>query len=222
MDWQDVRVQLIDLPPVTVEFLEPFVTSMTRSADAALYSSTWVMTMVRSERKVSSSAWPSTRRFGGTPPLEPPRLASRTIRTMIVATKCDDAGAIDRLQFTAELFGDGFPIHRVDADPGMVSKNARSHLSVFECHSCLFQGTGKAVDKSHHLLARFKVPSPSLQVAFIATLREMQIGTGVGFRCIRRTDRGRDHVLTMAMLSSCMCSSPICGLSLRQLSVTMR
>src|SRR5207253_2712233 len=36
MDWEDVRVQLIDLPPVTPDFLEGYVTSMTRSADAAL------------------------------------------------------------------------------------------------------------------------------------------------------------------------------------------
>src|SRR5205085_12096787 len=31
MDWQDVRVQLVDLPPVTADFLEPCVTSLTRA-----------------------------------------------------------------------------------------------------------------------------------------------------------------------------------------------
>src|SRR5205823_4433387 len=36
MDWEDVRVQLIDLPPVTADFLESYVSSMVRSADAAL------------------------------------------------------------------------------------------------------------------------------------------------------------------------------------------
>src|SRR5215468_2469438 len=36
MDWQDVRVQLIDLPPITADFLEGYVSSMTRAADAAL------------------------------------------------------------------------------------------------------------------------------------------------------------------------------------------
>src|SRR5262249_48029148 len=36
MDWEDVRVQLIDLPPVTADFMESYVSSMVRSADAAL------------------------------------------------------------------------------------------------------------------------------------------------------------------------------------------
>src|SRR6266852_733826 len=36
MDWEDVRVQLIDLPPITADYMEGYVTSMVRSADAAL------------------------------------------------------------------------------------------------------------------------------------------------------------------------------------------
>src|SRR5262249_34032892 len=36
MDWQDVRVQLIDLPPITADYLENYASSMVRSADAAL------------------------------------------------------------------------------------------------------------------------------------------------------------------------------------------
>ena len=36
MDYEDVRVQLIDLPPITADHYEPFITDVTRSADAAL------------------------------------------------------------------------------------------------------------------------------------------------------------------------------------------
>src|SRR4051794_3226908 len=36
MEWQDVKVQLIDTPPVTGDYLEPYVSSMVRAADAAL------------------------------------------------------------------------------------------------------------------------------------------------------------------------------------------
>src|SRR6516162_6951063 len=35
MDWEDVRVQLIDLPPITADYLEGYVSSMVQSADAA-------------------------------------------------------------------------------------------------------------------------------------------------------------------------------------------
>src|ERR1700740_2874883 len=36
MEWEDVRVQLIDTPPVTPDYLEGYLSSMVRSADAAL------------------------------------------------------------------------------------------------------------------------------------------------------------------------------------------
>src|SRR4051812_743460 len=36
MEWEDARVQLIDTPPVTPDFLEGYLTSMVRSADGAL------------------------------------------------------------------------------------------------------------------------------------------------------------------------------------------
>jgi hypothetical protein len=36
MDWEDVKVQLIDTPPITADFLEGYLSSMVRSADAAL------------------------------------------------------------------------------------------------------------------------------------------------------------------------------------------
>src|SRR5262245_7027489 len=35
MDWEDVRVQLIDLPPITADFFEPHITDFARSASAA-------------------------------------------------------------------------------------------------------------------------------------------------------------------------------------------
>ena len=36
MMWQDVPVQLVDLPPISAEFVEPWVPDVIRSADAAL------------------------------------------------------------------------------------------------------------------------------------------------------------------------------------------
>src|SRR5260221_1856832 len=36
MDWEDVRIQLVDTPPITADYLESYVQSMVRNADAAL------------------------------------------------------------------------------------------------------------------------------------------------------------------------------------------
>src|SRR5215469_1391479 len=35
-EWEDVRIQLIDTPPITADYLEGYLSSMVRSADAAL------------------------------------------------------------------------------------------------------------------------------------------------------------------------------------------
>src|SRR5215467_850069 len=36
MDWEDTRTQLIDTPPITPDFMESYLSSIVRSADAAL------------------------------------------------------------------------------------------------------------------------------------------------------------------------------------------
>src|SRR5215831_439066 len=36
MEWEDARVQLIDTPPITADYLESYLSSMVRAADAAL------------------------------------------------------------------------------------------------------------------------------------------------------------------------------------------
>src|SRR5436309_2289716 len=36
MEWEDVKVQLVDLPPITADFMEGYLSSLVRSADAAL------------------------------------------------------------------------------------------------------------------------------------------------------------------------------------------
>src|SRR5262249_22001291 len=36
MDWEDARVQLIDTPPITADYLEGYLSSMVRAADAAV------------------------------------------------------------------------------------------------------------------------------------------------------------------------------------------
>src|ERR1700677_1380079 len=36
MDWHDVKVQLIDTPPITPDYMEPYVSNLVRAADAAI------------------------------------------------------------------------------------------------------------------------------------------------------------------------------------------
>src|SRR4051812_14276555 len=112
MDWEDTRVQLIDLPPVTPDFLEGYVTSMTRSADAALlmvdlgdddgpFAAEAVIERLAGHKTV----------LVGQPPAENPDPSVQHVKTLLVANKTDLPGADDRLDIVREMYGPRFPIH---------------------------------------------------------------------------------------------------------------
>src|SRR5579871_2479162 len=96
MDWEDIRVQLIDTPPVTPDFLESYVSSMIQSADASLmmldladddgpFAVEAVLEKLNSVKTVLT----------GTPPANPPDLTVHYSRTMLGANKLDAEGAAD-------------------------------------------------------------------------------------------------------------------------------
>ena len=58
MMWQDVPVQLVDLPPIAPEFFEPWVPSVIRSADAALLVVDLGSDDVAEAARRCSTGWP--------------------------------------------------------------------------------------------------------------------------------------------------------------------
>src|SRR5437879_4056665 len=129
MDWEDVRVQIIDTPPITADYLEGYLSSMTRSADAALL-------MVdlgdddgpfAAESVIERLAESKTLLVGQAPDMiEDP--AIKHVKTMLVANKSDLDGAPERLEFVKELFGSRFPIHVVSAEHGAGLEELRTEI----------------------------------------------------------------------------------------------
>ena len=120
MEWEDVRVQLIDLPPITADFLESYVSSMVRSADAALllidlgdddgpFAAETAIERLTQNKTV----------LAGENPAENPDPTIETTRTLIVANKSDLPGALDRLEIVREMFGERFTIHLCAAETGV-------------------------------------------------------------------------------------------------------
>src|SRR5262249_25141112 len=112
MDWEDARVQLIDLPPVTADYLEGYVSSMVRSADAALllvdlgdddgpFAAEAALERLAQTKTV----------LAGRPPAVSEDPAVESVKTLLVANKIDLSGAPDRLDIVRELFGQRFPVH---------------------------------------------------------------------------------------------------------------
>jgi ribosome-interacting GTPase 1 len=119
MEWEDVRVQLIDTPPITADYLEGYLSSMVRAADAAVL----VVDLGDDEGPFAAEA--VVERLAqvktiltGQPPMESEDPALHHSKTLLAASKLDLPGAAERLELVRELFGQRFPIQALDAESG--------------------------------------------------------------------------------------------------------
>ncbi len=119
MDWQDVKIQLIDLPPITADFMEAYVSTIIRAADAA------ILMLDLGDDDAPFTAETVLERLAavktmlvGEKPAQIDDYSIEYIRTMLVANKIDLPGAQDRLDIIREMFGAKFPIHVISAEHG--------------------------------------------------------------------------------------------------------
>jgi ribosome-interacting GTPase 1 len=198
MEWEDVRVQLIDTPPITADYLESYLSSMVRSADACLL----VVDLgdddgpLAAEAVVERLAQVKTI-LVGQPPADTSDPSLHHTKTMLVANKLDLPEAAERLELVRELFGQRFPIQALDAESGRGLEDLRTAiyrlLNVIRVYS---KKPGKPAD----MAAPFTCPvgSTLLQMAelvhrdFADKLKSARIwGTGV----YDGQTVTRDHVL---------------------------
>jgi hypothetical protein len=132
MDWEDVHVQLIDLPPVTADFMEGYVSSMVRSADAALL----LVDLGDDDGPFGAEA--ALERLGqaktvltGKPPAHHEDPSVQHVKTLLVANKIDLPGAEERLSIVRELLGERFPVHVISAEHGTGLEELRDAIYRF-------------------------------------------------------------------------------------------
>jgi small GTP-binding protein len=129
MPWQDIFVQLIDTPPLTADYMEPWVSSMVRSADAAILMLDLADDdgAFAAEAALERLAQTKTMLVGQAPAVnDNPSL--QYVRTLLVANKIDAEGAADRLDVVRELFGQRFPIYVISAEHGQGLEELRDVL----------------------------------------------------------------------------------------------
>jgi ribosome-interacting GTPase 1 len=119
MMWEDVPVQLVDLPPVSADFLEPWVPSVVRAADAALLVADLASDDVidAAEAALARLVQVHTELVGALP-YDVEDESVHHIKTLIVANKADAEGAADRLDVVREWFGPRFPVLPVSTARG--------------------------------------------------------------------------------------------------------
>jgi ribosome-interacting GTPase 1 len=115
MPWEDVAVQLIDTPPITDTFFEAYMQNIVRSADAVLLcfdgssddapDHTGEVIRQIEQRKTLLS------RESG---FFEDDLTQVRIKTLLIATRADDAGCSDRLAYFDEMFPGKFDTQLVE------------------------------------------------------------------------------------------------------------
>jgi small GTP-binding protein len=132
MDWEDARVQLIDTPPITADYMEGYLSSMVRSADAVLlmvdlsdddgpFAAEAVLERLAQTKTV----------LVGVEPRNQEDLTIKYVKTLLAANKIDLPGAADRLEIVREMFGQRFPIHVLDAEHGTGLEELRTAMYRF-------------------------------------------------------------------------------------------
>ncbi len=129
MDWEDVRVQLIDTPPITADFIEGYLSSMVRAADAALL----VVDLGDDEGPFAAEA--VVQRLAevktilvAQPPAEETDPSIHHTMTLVAANKSALPGATERLDLLREMFGGRFPIQVLDAESGNGLEDLRNAI----------------------------------------------------------------------------------------------
>jgi len=119
MDFEDARVQLIDLPPIAAEHYEHFITDVTRAADAAVL----FLDLADDDGAAATQAVIDRVKLARRELVPPGTAASDdpaiyTLPTILLATKADDEAADIRLEIARESFGTQFPLHIISAERG--------------------------------------------------------------------------------------------------------
>ncbi len=132
MEWNDVNVQLIDTPPITPDYMESYVSSLVRAADAAIlmldlgdddgpFAADTVLERLAQVKTL----------LVGAKPAEQDDHSIQYVRTLLVANKIDLDVAQDRLDIVKEMFSQKFPIHAISAEHGAGMEDLRTAIYGF-------------------------------------------------------------------------------------------
>jgi len=119
MAWEDVMVQLVDTPPVTRDYLEPYMQGMIRAADVALL----LVDLARDDgieecQQVLDRLAGTKTRLARSSSLDDEDVGLSFTRTLLVPNKIDVPEAAERLELMHELCPLDFPEYPVSALAG--------------------------------------------------------------------------------------------------------
>ncbi|MDR2642286.1 MAG: 50S ribosome-binding GTPase [Planctomycetaceae bacterium] len=117
MSWEDVFVQLIDTPPITLDFLEPYIIGMLRSADVALLMiDLGDDSGIEQAKEVIDKLNTTKTRLAAESSLDEEDVGLAFTRTYVLANKIDVPDAAERLELFHEICPLPFREFRISAN----------------------------------------------------------------------------------------------------------
>ncbi|MGD0922281.1 MAG: GTPase, partial [Terriglobia bacterium] len=117
MPFEDIQIQLVDLPPVHPDFPESWLYQIIRNADACLLVVDLSDPDLLEDFETTLGQLGNAKVQLGQGPM-PEATGWMAKKTLLVANKLDAAGAADDLEILKELYGARFPILALSAETG--------------------------------------------------------------------------------------------------------
>lgn len=121
--YQNVQVQLVDFPPVSNDFVEPWMSQIARNADALI----WVVDLGSGDLLDDIELLVQTMEAWKIKPvpkaLTPEAMAALptgvvALKMMLIGQKCDHPDSADNLEVLRDIYGDTWPLLTVSAEQG--------------------------------------------------------------------------------------------------------
>lgn len=119
MPWEDVMVQLLDVPPITADFLEPYMQGLVRAADVAvLLVDLGADDGIEQLQELLDRLNTTKTRLARTSSLDEEDVGISYTQTLLAPNKIDAPGAAERLELLHELCPLDFPEFIISAERG--------------------------------------------------------------------------------------------------------
>jgi len=127
MAWQDVFVQLIDTPPITADYLEPYIVGLLRSADLALLMADLGDDSGMEQCKDVLDKLATTKtRLAAESSLDEEDVGLAFTKTFLLANKIDESEAVERLELLHEMCPLSFREFKISANQGETLEELRN------------------------------------------------------------------------------------------------
>lgn len=146
MPFEDIQIQLVDLPPVHPDFPESWLYQIIRNADAALLVVDLSDPGLLEDLETTLGQLANAKvELGRETPVSSPGWLSK--KTLLVGNKMDAAGAAEDLEILKELYGKRFPIFQVSTETGAgLEELRRAAFAMLELVRVYTKAPGKKAD----------------------------------------------------------------------------